>query len=107
MQSLLISDLDQQSAAPQKKQEARIIAATRDLKKAISYGVIFGLLVAPVAAAYMVGFDSVLIYFLYTLHWALGFSIFGAWFGAMFLSGEFCAVCFIEPVNPLKFVTQE
>jgi hypothetical protein len=67
-------------------------SAERTLKRTICHGALFGLILAPVAPAVVVGFDSALIYFRYPIHWAVGFSVIGAWAGAMFFSGQYSAV---------------
>jgi Mg/Co/Ni transporter MgtE len=76
----------------QKPQGVAADSAERTLKRAIGYGALLGLILAPVATAIAVGFDSALIYFRYAIHWAVGFSVIGAWAGAMFFSGEYSAV---------------
>ena len=76
----------------QKPQGVAADRAERTLKRAMGYGALFGLILAPVATAIAVGFDSALIYFRYAIHWAVGFSVIGAWAGAMFFSGEYSAV---------------
>jgi hypothetical protein len=59
------------------------------------------LILAPVATAIAVGFDSPLIYFRYAVHWAVGFAVIGAWAGAMFFSREYSAVGHLDG-DPMK-----
>jgi hypothetical protein len=67
---------------------AAAVGTPHSFKRAVGYGALFGLILAPAAAALTVGFDSALIYFRYAIHWGVGFSAIGAWVGAMFFSGE-------------------
>lgn len=79
--------------ANERSAESESSAGGQDkLKSAIRYGALCGLILALLAAAVAVGFDSALIYFRYAIHWAVGFSVVGAWAGAMFFAGEQGAV---------------
>lgn len=68
--------------------EISAVGTAHSLKRAVGYGALFGLFLAPAAAAMTVGFDSTLIYFRYAIHWGVAFAAIGAWVGAMFFSGE-------------------